>query len=461
MLRRLVAAVLCILSSKVIGLAVPFLFKKMVDVLMQQAAALNAGQLQRTSLAAKKATRFVFSIIFLHALAKVLASAAHELRNGIFSKGGQRIGRSITAASFSHIHSLEQAFHNSTQTGALTRVVDRGTRSIMTLFRSLLFAFLPTLFELFLVCVVLFRNFSPLYVAVTVTTFVCFLAWTFYINDELGRVRAELNQCENEASAKLTDSLMNIEAVKAFDNADLESSRYDRSLAKYEHTAIRNEWLYAFLNIGQGVIFTTGLTSVFCLAANGVMSGRLTVGSVVMLATMLQQLWVPLNFLGWQYREVKQSLIDMSNLFEILQRQSKIQDMQGATDLKVTGGEISFENVSFTYPEAEESSLLTNRSFSKSSTAAGGKNKNGVPKRQQAISNLSFTVPAGKSVALVGSSGSGKSTTIRLLYRLYDISGGRILVDGQDISKATLSSLRKAMSIVPQVSLRCLMKGIV
>ncbi|CDF36759.1 unnamed protein product [Chondrus crispus] len=369
--RRFLLAIAAIVTSKLIGIAVPFLFKSVVDSLMAASASASAS----TSASAA---------------AHIMASTSHEMRNAFFAKAGQRIGRSITASSFAHILSLEAAFHNTTQTGALTRIVDRGTRSVLTIFRGMLFAFLPSLFELLLVCIVLLNRFSLVYVAVTVATFLAFIAWTL--------------------------------AVKAFHNDGFEFARYDESLQKYEKTAIRNEWLFSYLNMGQGAIFTVGLTINLFLATNGVIAGTLTVGSVVMLATMLQQLWVPLNFLGWQYREVKQSLIDLQNLFEILQRAPKIADVTDAKPLRVAGGEIRFDNVSFHKP----------------------------PKRKLALNKLSFTVPAGKSLALVGSSGSGKSTATRLLYRLYDLSGGSISIDGQDISKATLASLRQAVSIVPQ-----------
>lgn len=448
--RRLLVAVAAIVTSKLIGIAVPFLFKSIVDSLM--AVSTSASASARVA-AAGASLRPIVAAILLHAAAKVMASASHEMRNAFFAKAGQRIGRSITASSFAHILSLEAAFHNTTQTGALTRIVDRGTRSVLTIFRGMLFAFLPSLFELLLVCIVLLNRFSAVYVAVTVATFLAFIAWTLVINDRLGKVRAQMNAVENESSAKLTDSLINVEAVKAFHNGGFELARYDESLQKYENTAIRNEWLFSYLNMGQGAIFTIGLTINLFLATNGVIAGTLTVGSVVMLATMLQQLWVPLNFLGWQYREVKQSLIDLQNLFEILQRAPKIADVADAKPLRVAGGEIRFDNVSFKYPEPDDTLGFTRRD-QKPISLRGEDAKSQPPKRKLALNKLSFTVPAGKSLALVGSSGSGKSTATRLLYRLYDLSGGSISIDGQDISKATLASLRQAVSIVPQVGLQ-------
>ena len=438
---RLCLAVFCMILSKLVGITVPFCLKRVIDTLMSHSATITSGAVPPLGL-----LQIALYAVLLHGFAKILTSVAHELRGSIFSRAGQRIGRSVTATSFAHIHSLEVAFHNNSQTGALTRIVDRGTRSVMTIFRGLIFSFLPTIFELILVCAVMFRTFTPWYAMVTIATFAAYVWWTLYINDRLGQLRAEMNLVENEASSKLTDSLINVEAVKAFDNGSFELQRYDESLWRYENVATRNEWLYASLNIGQASIFTVGLTVMLLRAAMGVISGNLTVGSVVMLSSMLSQLWVPLSFLGWQYREVKQSLIDMQNLFEILKRESKIQDAENAKPLKLNGGEIQFQNVSFSYPKSDDSlrydTLGEDDPIDEEKIEA---------LRQIALRNLSFHVPAGSSLALVGSSGSGKSTVTRLLYRLYDLTQGRILIDNQDISKSTLASLRQAVSIVPQV----------
>lgn len=379
----------------------------------------------------------------------MLVSVSHELRSCVFAKAGQRVGRSITAASFAHLHSLEMAFHNTARTGAITRVVDRGTRSVLTIFRGLIFAFMPTLFELLLVCGVLFARFSIWYVSVVLVTFALFIWWTLFVNDKLGKVRMEMNTVENDASAKLTDSLFNAEAVKSFDNAEYELQRYDKVLVKYEQKSIENEWYYAALNFGQGFIYTAGLTLVLLQAAQGVVAGTTTVGSVVMLATMLQQLWVPLNFLGWQYREVKQSLIDMQNLFDVLKRSTGIVDAPDATDIEIDGGEIVFDNVTFEYPEPDESLKFT-RKLQEEKREENGTSSS-KDHRRVALNRLSFRVPPGKSLALVGSSGSGKSTATRLLTRLYDLTSGRILIDGQDISKASMQSLRRVVGTVPQV----------
>lgn len=441
MMGRLILAVASILTAKTVGLAVPLLLKFIIDNLSKPR---------------ELPWLMIVSAILLHGLANVLASIAHELRNGFFAKAGQRVGRSITATSFAHILSLEQAFHNTSRTGALTRVIDRGTRSVLTIFRALVFAFFPTLFELVLVCGVLLKTFSYTFVLVTVVAFVAFIWWTLSVNDRLSRARAETNEVENDASAKLTDSLMNMEAVKCFDNAGFEIKRYDDTLARYEACAIRNEWLFARLNMGQRAIYTAGLTCNLLLAARGVVNGSITVGSVVLLTSMLQQLWAPLNFLGWQYREVKQSLIDLQNLFDILKRKSKVKDSPYAKPLVVTGGAISFENVSFQYPESDDSLGFSAKKMSSTDELVKHNGSSSKTSGKLAVNGLSFYVAPGKSLALVGTSGSGKSTATRLLCRLYDVSGGRICIDGQDISKATIASVRQAVSIVPQVSCRAL-----
>lgn len=436
---RLVFSLLSIIASKIIGITVPFLFKRIIDALMQHSTNPSPQTLH-----------LAFTAILLHGAARLLASVSHELRSCVFAKAGQRVGRSITAASFVHLHSLEMAFHNTARTGAITRVVDRGTRSVLTIFRGLIFAFMPTLFELLLVCGVLVARFSIWYVSVVLVTFALFIWWTLLVNDKLGKVRMKMNSVENDASAKLTDSLLNAEAVKSFDNAEYELQRYDKVLLKYEQKAIENEWYYAALNVGQGFIYTAGLTLVLLRAAQGVAAGTTTVGSVVMLATMLQQLWVPLNFLGWQYREVKQSLIDMQNLFDVLKRPTRIVDAPDATDIKINGGEIVFDNVTFVYPEPDESLRFTRKLQEEKREENGS-----IPStnhRRVALDRVSFRVPPGKSLALVGSSGSGKSTATRLLTRLYDLTSGRILLDGQDISKASMESLRRVVGTVPQVS---------
>lgn len=424
----------------------PLLYERIIDLLTTYSSSAQAGVLHTA-----KCVRTIFMAVITYGTLRILTSITHELRNGIFSKAGFRVGRTVTAECFSHLLSLEAAFHNSAQTGAVVRVVERGSRSVMVIFRGLLFAFFPSVLELALVCVVLFRRFSIWYAFITAVTFVLYLTWTLWINKELGDVRTQMNLVESEGSAKLTDSLMNIESVKSFHNGAFEYCRYDETLERYETGAIRSDWLYVALNVGQSSIFTIGMLVMFSQASLGVLDGSRTVASVVMLGAMMRQLWQPLNFLGWQYREVKQSLIDIQQLFEVMQRAPKIQDVTNAKALKVTGGEIVFDNVSFQYPEADDKLSFMRKPATGGAKEQGSENEDGGKKA--ALEGLSFKVPAGKSLAIVGPSGSGKSTTTRLLYRLYELSGGCISIDGQDISNATIASLRKAVSIVPQVGI--------
>ncbi len=437
-IRRLILAILCVIASKFVALTVPLQFKRAVDALTLGvsggSAALGA---------------FVLAIS-LHIFGSIMASATRELRNGVFAKAGHRVGRRVTSTAFAHILRQDAAFHAAAATGALTRVVDRGTRSVLTIFRGLLFAFAPSLFELALVCGVLWRSFDLWYVGVTLLTFTIYIWFTFRLNDEMGRLRALSNSIDNEAGAKLTDAFFNVDSVTAFNNFQFENSRYDDTLKKAERLAVRNEWMYVGLNFGQSAIFTVGLTFMLWRCGTNILAGSMSVGSFAMLYTMLQQLWVPLYFLGWQYREVKQSLIDLQNLFSVLERQSAIQEVEGAKQLVVSGGSVEFENVTFSYPKNEMDLDFIRKPFEFSSLSEDKDAEKQTEKRTHAISNLSFHVKPGESLALVGPSGSGKSSTMKLLYRLYDVAGGRILIDGQDISKVTLSSLREAISIVPQ-----------
>lgn len=457
--RRLALAILCMFASKLLGVAVPLLFKRAFDLLGQAASnpTLAIGAIPTltniaTAWKTSQTIRWAVLAFVAHGLARTMTALTNELRTGIFAKAGQRIGRSVTALSFAHLHSLEADFHASSRTGALTRVIDRGTRSVLTIFRSVVFAFTPSLFELALVCGVLITRYSWQVVAVLLVTFVLYVTWTVAMNNVLTNVRNQMNLADNEGSAKITDSLINSEVVAMFNAADHELARFDDSLAQYEHLAVKNEWLFLWQNIIQATIFTAGLTTILVLAALRVGVGAMTVGDVIMVATLLQQMWVPLNFIGWQYRETKQALVDLANLFTVLDREPAIQDREGAPALAVAAGEIRFENVSFAYPDVPNTLdfLRKTNNGAASKTADEDDPAKELEPRKRSVRNLSFTAKPGETVALVGPSGSGKSSVLRLLNRTYDISEGRILIDGQDVAKVTLSSLREAICIVPQ-----------
>jgi ATP-binding cassette, subfamily B, heavy metal transporter len=318
----------------------------------------------------------------------VLASASHELRNGVFAKAGQRLGRRLTLAAFHNLLSLDAEFFSASRTGALTRIVDRGTRSVLTLFRTVVLAFLPTLFEVVLVCGVLLSRFELRYVLVLLATFAAYMWWTVFMSAVLGRLRAEMNLVDNATASKATDSLYNYETVALFDARDLEVARLDVSLREYEGLATENEWQYALQNVLQTAVYTCGLTAILVIGALGVVAGGATVGDLVMMSSLLAQLWVPCQYFGWQYREATQAAVDVGNLFSVLEEASSVVDNRDR-DLHVSRGEVSFENVSFTYP-------------SRGSEAGDGDDDDGEEDDRTVLNDISFTVPAGKTVALCG-----------------------------------------------------------
>lgn len=425
---RLALALGCVLLSKVVGLSVPFLLKRAIDQLSVGAGAEGA------SVAAGRAALLS---LMMHGLAKVLASLSHEMRNGVFAKAGQRLGRRITLSCFEHLLSLDAKFHNSSRTGALTRIVDRGTRSVLIVYRCVVFAFIPTAFELMLVCGVFFTRFSLNYVAVLLLTFAIYCKWTVTMSEVLGGLRGKLNALDNTTASKATDSLYNWDTVALFNARSLEVSTLDDSLQKYERVAVKNEWMYAAQNVVQTLVYTCGLTAILVIGAVAVANGAATttVGDLVMMSTLLAQLWVPCQYFGWQYREVMQAGVDVGNLFSVLETESGVAD-DGQGTLQVSRGEIVFENVSFSYPKDE--------------SAADAPLKSVDSAREMVLKNLSFKVPAGRTVALVGPSGAGKSSIVQLCSRIYDANRGSIHIDGQDITKVSLGSLRRNVSVVPQ-----------
>mmetsp|Transcript_27714 Transcript_27714/g.108705 ORF Transcript_27714/g.108705 Transcript_27714/m.108705 type:complete len:712 (-) Transcript_27714:979-3114(-) len=424
--RRLLLAMLLMLTSKVLNLLVPFFFKAAVDTvtlgsipaaLLRLFPFLSSPEIGR----AYTATQVCASLVVLYGLLKLLSGITHESRNVVFSRAQYAVGRRVTRMSFEHIHDLDADFHSHSRTGALVRIVDRGTRSVNGVFRVLLFSFLPSLLEAGMVAAVLATQFAPSYAIITLISFVVYVGVTLLLNNRMIQTRKELNLVENEASAKLNDSLTNFQTVKIFNNERFESSRYDESLSHLERVSVRNDKEYALLNMVQGAIFAVGSTLVLLLSTLDIMAGVRTVGDLVMASTLLQQMWVPLQFIGWQYRELKQTLVDMENLMELFQRQPAVLDVKDAEHLDVTDGEVTFENIRFRYGAGDE-----------------------------ILKGVSFTVPAGKTAAVVGPSGSGKSTLLSLLYRLHDPTEGRVLIDGQDISTVTTTSLRAEMGMIPQ-----------
>jgi len=403
---RVVLALTLLAGAKIVNIYVPILYKRAVDALSPE----HGG-----------AIVVPVMIIVAYAVARVLNVAFSELRDAVFAKVGQRAIRTVALTTFRHLHALALRFHLERQTGGLSRAIERGTKGIETLLSYMLFSILPTLVEIALVCGVLWGFYDVWFAAVTFFTIIGYIAFTMMVTEWRIKFRHAMNETDNEASTKAIDSLLNYETVKYFGNEEHEARRFDNALQRYERAAVKSEGSLSLLNIGQGLIIALGLIAIMVMAGNGVKAGHMTVGDFVLCNTYLIQLYQPLNFLGFVYRSVKQSLVDMAQMFQLLTVDAEVKDKPGAPPLEVSAGVVRFEHVAFGYDP-----------------------------RRRILHDLSFTVPAGKTVAVVGPTGSGKSTISRLLFRFYDVDGGRITVDGQDIREVTQKSVRAAIGIVPQ-----------
>ena len=420
---RVILAVVLLLASKIVTVYVPFLFKAAVDSLNHWGAANGAAS---TNLSIRLAANLdllavPLALILAYGLARALQQIFAQGRDAVFADVSQNAARQLALITFQHVHALSLRFHLDRRTGGLSRVIDRGTKGIDYLLRFSLFNIVPTLLEIALVAAIFFYVFDIWYMLAVIGVVAVYVWFTFAVTEWRTAHRRIMNDRDTEANTKAIDSLLNFETVKYFCNEDHESRRYDLSLAGYEKASITTNKSLSFLNTGQGVIIAAGLVLMMWLTASGIMSGRRTIGDFVLVNAMLVQLFVPLNLLGSVYREIRQSLADMETMFNLLHEAPEIKDAPGAVPLQVRGGEIRFENVRFAY-DAERTILH----------------------------DVSFTIPAGHRVAVVGPTGAGKSTLSRLLYRFFDVSGGRILIDGQDIRQVTQHSLRAAIGIVPQ-----------
>jgi ATP-binding cassette, subfamily B, heavy metal transporter len=413
---RVVFAMVLILVAKLATIAVPFTFKWATDALAGHGSApLGPDNWLAWAMAAPVVMTLAYGGT------RIFMGVLTQWRDGIFAKVAMHAVRRLAMLTFEHMHLLSLRFHLERKTGGLTRVLERGRNAIETIVRMLLLQLAPTIVELALIVWVLLFHFDWRYVIIIMLTVALYVGFTFYATEWRIGIRRKMNESDNDANTKAIDSLLNYETVKYFSAEEREAKRYDRSMARYEEASVRAYTSLAVLNAGQAVVFSIGLAAAMILCAIGVQNGTNTVGDFVMINAMMIQLYQPLNFMGLVYREIKQAVIDIETMFAILSRKPEILDRPGARPLQVRTGTIRFDDVSFAYEPA-----------------------------RTILKGLSFEVAAGRTVAIVGPSGAGKSTISRLLFRFYDVTGGRILIDGQDVRDVTQASLRAAIGMVPQ-----------
>jgi ABC-type transport system involved in Fe-S cluster assembly fused permease/ATPase subunit len=402
---RVMLALTFLVSAKLANVAVPLVMKQIVDSLDARQAVLVLP----------------LALLVIYGVLRAANTVFAELRDIVFVRVAKRAIRRVALQVFRHLHALSLRFHLERQTGGVSRDIERGTRGISTLLTYMLFSIIPVVLEFGLVAAVLLSKFDWRFAAITAVAVVAYLAFTFSVTEWRMEIRRRANELDSRANTRAIDSLLNYETVKYFNNEEFEARRYDENLLKFENAEVRNEASLGLLNIGQSLIIAVAVTLLMVLAAQGVAQRTLTLGDLVLVNGLLIQLYIPLNFLGMVYREIKQALIDMDKMFRLLEENREIQDHPGAPDLPPGEASVRFEHVDFSYDP-----------------------------RRQILFDVSFEIPAGATVAVVGHSGSGKSTLSRLLFRFYDVNGGRISVNGHDIRTVTQSSLRAALGIVPQ-----------
>ncbi|MFM1927486.1 MAG: hypothetical protein RIR28_69 [Pseudomonadota bacterium] len=403
---RIVVALSAMLLAKVANVGVPVVLKEIVDGLANPSTAMLA---------------LPVGLILGYGLMRLAATFFNELREVVFARVTQGAVRDISLRVFRHLHSLSMRFHLERQTGGLTRDIERGSRGVGTLVNFTLYSVVPTLVEVLLVTGWLAYHYEPIFALITLTALVAYVAFTILVTEWRTHFRREMNELDSRANARAIDSLINYETVKYFNNEAFEAARYDKSLLNWQEAAIRSQTSLSVLNVGQSLIIAVAVTLMVWQAVAGVQAGTMTLGDLVLVNAFLIQLYIPLNFLGVLYREIKQSVVDMERLFALLAQNREVADRPEAQALVVAQGEVVFDSVRFAYDA-----------------------------RRPIFDDLSIRLPAGRTTAVVGSSGAGKSTLSRLLYRFYDPDAGRILIDGQPIDTVTQASLRKAIGIVPQ-----------
>ncbi len=402
---RVIVAMTLLVLSKLANVSVPLVLKEIIDAMDKTKSVLVVP---------------VFLIVG-YGLLRLFSTLFGELRDAVFANVTQRAIRRVALQVFEHLHSLSLRFHLDRQTGGVSRDIERGTRGIGFLLNFTLFNILPTLLEIGLVALILLKKYNAWFAGITFITLLIYIAFTLIITEWRMIVRRTMNDLDSKANTRAIDSLLNYETVKYFGNEQYEARRYDRSMERWEAAAVRNQTSLAWLNAGQSTIIAIGITALMLLAADRVAKGVMTVGDLVLINVFLIQLYMPLHFLGFVYREIRHALADMEKMFSLLHEHREVADAPDASTLQVDSAAVKFEQVSFSY----------------------------APDRQ-ILFDVSFDIPAGHKVAVVGASGAGKSTLSRLLFRFYDVQQGRILVNGQDIRHVTQTSLRAAIGIVPQ-----------
>lgn len=404
---RVVLALLMLLASKVIAVYSPMLYKAAVDALAGEGVpplALGA-----------------VGLTVAYGMARLMTNGFQQLRDAIFAKVAQRALRQLALETFEHIHRLSMRYHITRKTGGLSRIIERGVKGVEFLLRFLLFSIGPLVLELLMISAIFYWLFDARYLAVVGVTISIYIWFTFKVTEWRVKLRRQMNDQDTDANQKAIDSLLNFETVKYFGAEKREASRYDAAMAGYEEAALKTSYSLAFLNFGQSFLITSGLVIVMVMAAIGVQNGDLTVGDFVMVNAYMVQITMPLNFLGTVYREIRQSLVDMGEMFDLLEQPAEVADKPGAKPLAIKDGSIELDDIAFGY-EAD----------------------------RPILKGVSLDVPGGQTVAIVGASGSGKSTIGRLLFRFYDVQGGALRIDGQDVRDVTQESLHDAIGVVPQ-----------
>ncbi|WP_322866250.1 ABCB family ABC transporter ATP-binding protein/permease [Aquicoccus sp. G2-2] len=405
--QRVALALMALVASKVIAVFTPMIYKAAVDALAKD----GASQLMLGAV----------GLTLAYSMARLMTNGFQQLRDAFFAAVGQRALRALALETFEHIHALSMRYHITRKTGGLSRIIERGVKGVEFLLRFMLFSIAPLILELLMIAVIFFWLFDVWYLAVVVVTIAIYVWFTFAVTEWRVKLRREMNDQDTDANQKAVDSMLNFETVKYFGAEEREARRYDGAMKRYAEAALKTAYSLAFLNFGQSFLITGGLAVVMVMAAQGVQAGQLTVGDFVMVNAYMIQITMPLNFLGTVYREIRQSLVDMGEMFDLLEQPTDVADKPGAKPIAVRGGTVRFEDVRFGY-STERPILL----------------------------GVSLEVPAGRSIAIVGPSGSGKSTIGRLLFRFYDVSGGAVTIDGQDVRDVTQQSLHDSIGVVPQ-----------